>query len=145
MEATPTENNIELKYEGFSTLSEALDYAAQGQTGYNFYNGKGELDVVLPYSTLRKNARQIARRLLGLEIKRGARVAIVADTHPDFLRFFFACQYAGFVPVPLPASVNLGGHKAYIKQLHRLLINCDASVAVAPPTFVDFLTEAAEG
>ncbi len=145
MEATPTENNLVLKCEGFSTLSEALDYAAQGQTGYNFYNGKGELDVVLPYSTLREDARQIARRLLGLEIERGARVAIVADTHPDFLRFFFACQYAGFVPVPLPASVHLGGHKAYIEQLHRLLINCDASVAVAPPTFVDFLTEAAGG
>jgi fatty-acyl-CoA synthase len=144
MEATPTENNLELKCEGFSTLSDALDYAALGETGYNFYNGKGELEVVLPYAKLKEDARRIARRLLGLEIERGARVAIVADTHPDFLRFFFACQYAGFVPVPLPASVHLGGHNAYIEQLHLLLINCDASVAVAPPTFLDFLTEAAE-
>jgi fatty-acyl-CoA synthase len=141
--ATPTENNLALRCEGFSSLSEALDYAAQGKTGYNFYNGKGELDVVLPYATLRADARQIARRLLGLETERGARVAIVADTHPDFLRFFFACQYAGLVPVPLPASVHLGGHKAYIEQLHRLLINCQASAAVAPPIFVQFLTEAA--
>ena len=30
MEATPTENNLVLKCEGFSTLSEAIDYAAQG-------------------------------------------------------------------------------------------------------------------
>jgi fatty-acyl-CoA synthase len=112
MEATPTTNNLELKCEGFSTLSEALDYAAQGKTGYNFYNGKGELDVVLPYATLKEDAHQIAQRLLKLEIERGARVAIVADTHPDFLRFFFGCQYAGFVPVPLPASVHLGGHSA---------------------------------
>ena len=144
MEATPTENNLALRLEGFSSLAEALDYAAWGKTGYNFYNGKGELDVVMPYTRLRDEARQLARRLLGLELERGARVAIVADTHPDFVRFFFACQYAGLVPVPLPASIHLGGHKAYIEQLHRLLINCQASIAVAPPTFVPFLTEAAK-
>ena len=144
MEATPTENNLALRLEGFSSLAEALDYAAQGKTGYNFYNGKGELDVVMPYARLRDEARQLAHRLLGLELERGARVAIVADTHPDFVRFFFACQYAGLVPVPLPASIHLGGHKAYIEQLHRLLINCQASIAVAPPTFVPFITEAAK-
>jgi fatty-acyl-CoA synthase len=145
MEATPTENNLPLRYEGFSSLAEALDYAAQGKTGYNFYNGKGELDVVVPYARLRDQAQDLARRLLGLEVERGARVALVADTHPDFLRFFFACQYAGLIPVPLPASIHLGGHKTYIKQLHRLLINCQASIAVAPPTFIPFLSEAAEG
>jgi fatty-acyl-CoA synthase len=144
MEATPTENNLPLRCDGFASLAEALDYAAQGETGYNFYNGKGELDVVVPYAALRDDARKIARRLLGLNVERGARVAIVADTHPDFVRFFFACQYAGLVPVPLPASIHLGGHKAYIEQLHRLLINCQASIAVAPPTFVPFLSEAAQ-
>jgi fatty-acyl-CoA synthase len=145
MEATPTENNLPLRCDGFASLTEALDYAAQGETGYNFYNGKGELDAVVPYSILREDARQIARRFSSLEAERGARVAIVADTHPDFVRFFFACQYAGLVPVPLPASIHLGGHKAYIEQLHRLLINCEASVAVAPPTFEPFLSEAAQG
>jgi fatty-acyl-CoA synthase len=61
MEATPTENNLPLRCDGFATLAEALDYAAQGKTGYNFYNGKGELDVVIPYATLRDDARQIAQ------------------------------------------------------------------------------------
>jgi len=92
MEATPTENNLALRLEGFSSLAEALDYAAWGKTGYNFYNGKGELDVVMPYARLRDEARQLAYRLLGLELERGARVAIVADTHPDFVRFFFATR-----------------------------------------------------
>ena len=76
MEATPTENNLPLRYEGFSSLAEALDYAAQGKTGYNFYNGKGELDVVVPYATLRDQAQDLARRLLGLGVDRGARVAL---------------------------------------------------------------------
>jgi len=33
MEATPTENTLPLRYGDFSTLADALDYAAQGETG----------------------------------------------------------------------------------------------------------------
>ena len=78
-------------------------------------------------------------------LERGARVAIVAETNPDFLRFFFACQYAGLVPVALPASVNLGGHDAYVGRLRGLLQGCGASVAMASSQFLRFLREAAEG
>ena len=144
MQATPTNNNLPLRFNGFSSLAEALDYAAEGLTGYNFYNGKGELETVIPYAELRDQAQSIARRLLGLGAERGDRVALVADTHPDFQRFFFACQYAGLVPVPLPAGIHLGGQKIYIKQLQRLLASCQASIAIAPPNFVPFLTEAAQ-
>jgi fatty-acyl-CoA synthase len=145
MEATPTENTLPLRYGDFSTLADALDYAAQGETGANFYNGKGQLEAVLPYAVLRDEALDIARQLMGLKLERGSRVALVAETYPDFLRFFYACQYAGMVPVPLPASIHLGGHKAYVAQLRRLLLNCRAQVAVAPGLFMSFLGEAAEG
>jgi fatty-acyl-CoA synthase len=145
MEATPTENTLPLRYGDFSTLADALDYAAQGETGANFYNGKGQLEAVLPYAVLRDDALDIARQLMGLKLERGSRVALVAETYPDFLRFFYACQYAGMVPVPLPASIHLGGHKAYVAQLRRLLLNCRAQVAVAPGLFMSFLCEAAEG
>ena len=50
MQATPTNSNLPARFDGFSSLTEALDYAAEGLTGYNFYNGKGELDTVIPYS-----------------------------------------------------------------------------------------------
>ncbi len=145
MEATPTENKLPLRTADFSTLSEALDYAAQGQTGCNFYDGRGKLYAVLPYMELRKQARSLARRLLGLGLERGARVALVAETQPDFQRFFFACQYAGLVPTPLPAALHLGGHKAYVAQLRRLLVSCQAAVAMAPSRFLPFLLRAAEG
>ena len=49
------------------------------------------------------------------------RVALVADTDPDFMRFFFACQYAGLIPVPVPAALQLGGSDAYVRQLRLLL------------------------
>ena len=145
MEATPTEHKLPLRPGDFESLSEALDYAARGQTGANFYNGKGQLEAVLPYSILRDEAMGIGSRLAGMNLPRGSRVALVAETCPDFLRFFYGCQYAGMVPVPLPASIHLGGHKSYVAQLRRLLLNCRAEVAVAPPMFLSFLTEAAEG
>ncbi len=145
MQATPTNNKLPLRMGDFSNLAEALDYAAEGATGFNFYSGRGELYAVLPYIELRERALALARRLHGFGLKRGARVALVAETHPDFHCFFFACQYAGLVPVPLPVSINLGSHKAYVSQLRGLLINCRAAIALAPAGFVPFLAEAAEG
>jgi fatty-acyl-CoA synthase len=142
MEPTPTKNILPLRTADFSTLAEALDYASQGETGLNFYTNRGELYAVLPYAELRKQARSLARRLNNLGLERGARVAIVADTDPDFHRFYFACQYAGLVPTPLPASLHLGSHKAYVEQLRRLLINSKASIGMAPNSFLPFLAEA---
>ena len=94
---------------------------------------------------MRQQAQTLARRLLSLPLARGARVAVVAETNPDFLRFFFACQYAGLVPVALPASVNLGGHAAYVGRLRGLLQGCDAAAAMASSQFLRFLREAADG
>ena len=145
MEATPTINNLPLRSGNFSTLPEALDYAAQGQTGYNFYDGRGKLNTVLSYAKLRDEAQALARRLCSLGLEHGARMALVADTHPDFIRFFFACQYAGLIPVPLPASVHMGGRESYVNQLRRLLLSCRATVAMATEDFFPFLSEAAEG
>ena len=146
MDATPTLNNPVLcRKSFFSTLTEALDYASQGQTGYNFYSGAGELFAVLPYATLRKEARSLAKKLANMGVARGSRVALLADMHPDFVRFFFACQYAGLIPVPLPAQIQFGGGKAYIAQLKRLLSNCQAELAMAPDAFLPFLTDAAAG
>lgn len=143
MQATPTYHDLPLQTEIFSTLIEVLDYAAKGDTGYNFYTGRGELYAVLSYATLRKEARSLARKLLTLGVPRGSRVALVADTHPDFVRFFFACQYAGLTPVPLPAVIQLNGRQEYIHQLERLLSDCRVEIAMATDDFLPFLIQAA--
>jgi fatty-acyl-CoA synthase len=145
MIATPTQTSILLRAGNFSTLSEALDYAASGNSGSNFYSGQGQLTHVLPYADLQRQAINLAKRLNGLGLPRESRVALVADTTPDFLRFFFACQYAGLIPVPLPIALHLGGHHVYVSQLRRLLENSQASIAMAPEGFVPFLEEAASG
>ncbi len=143
--STPTDSGLPLRPADFSNLSEALGYAAQGKSGCNFYSSRGKLSASIPYSELQTQVIGLARRLVTLNLPRGSRMALVADTTPDFLRFFFACQYAGLVPVPLPVSIHLGGHESYVKQLSRLLLNCQASLAVAPNDLVPILEEAAHG
>ncbi len=142
---TPTDNCIPLRAGDFLSLSHALEYAAQGDTGCNFFTSRGKLSESVSYNDLYRQSQALANRLLSLELERGSRIAIVADTSPDFLRFFFACQFAGLVPVPLPISIHLGGHEAYVKQLSRLLRTCGASAAVAPEEIVPFLEEASSG
>jgi fatty-acyl-CoA synthase len=128
----------------FTTLTAALDYAAQGDTGSSFYTGRGAVYATLSYAELRTQAIELAHKLLGLGLEKGARVALVAETNPDFIRFFYACQYAGLIPVALPASVKVGAHHAYVAQLHLLLEASDAAIGVASEGYLPFLQEASE-
>jgi len=144
LQATPVNKSLALQTEEFNSLVDALEYAAGGESGFNFYDHRGELDSVLSYRQLRDQARVLARRLLSLGCERGDRVGIIADTDPMFHRFFFACQYAGLVPVALPASLQLGARKAYVGQVRRMLESCNATIAVAPPAHMAFLEEASQ-
>jgi len=142
MEATPVNTSLALKTDGFTSLVDALDYAAQGDSGFNFYDHRGELEYVLTYRELRDQARDLASRLLGLGAGHGDRVAIIAETRPMFHRFFFASLYAGLIPVALPAGVQLGARKAYVGQVTRMLDSCGATIAVAGASHAVFLEEA---
>ena len=143
----PTRANtvLPVKIAPYTNLVDALEYAAQGDTGFNFYDGRGHLSSVLSYADLRDEARVIARKLLGLGCERGARVGIIAETEPMFHKFFFACQYAGLIPVALPAGIQLGAHGAYVSQVRRMLKSCGASIVVAPDTHANFMAEAVQG
>ena len=145
MKPTPTENKLKLQAGGFATLVEALEYAARGDTGFNFYNSKGQLQDVLTYTQLKNKAQAIAGRFIALDLERGSRVALIADTDTDFIAYFFACQYAGMVPVPLPTPNSLGGRQAYEALLKRLMESCRAAVAIAPEGFSEYLLEAGKG
>ena len=142
LQPTPVNRSLAIQPGGFTSLLDALDYAARGESGFNFYNQRGELESVLSYAGLRDQARVLATRLLGLGCKKGERVGIVAETNPMFHRFFFACLYAGLVPVALPAGVQLGARKAYVNQIARMLKSCGATVAVAGSSHAPFLEEA---
>lgn len=143
IDITPSLNSrLEHKAGTFSTLTQALDYAAQGETGLNFYNLRGEVDAVLPYSELQSRAAARAE-LFAARFERGSRIGLVAETSPDFFVTFFACQYAGIIPVPMPMPVNLGGKEGYIRQIAQMLSCARASAAIGPEALTAFLSEAA--
>ncbi|MDT8398553.1 MAG: fatty acyl-AMP ligase [Pseudomonadales bacterium] len=142
---TPTRNNQAQRLADFDTLTSALEYAADGITGYNFYDARGNLRSVVSYRTLRDNAKLSAQRLLALGLQRGDRVALIADTSPEFVDLFFACRYAGLIPFAMPIPVNLGSHGVYVRHLRGMLESGQASAALANPDFIKFLQEAVEG
>jgi fatty-acyl-CoA synthase len=63
-------------------------------------------------------------------LKRGERVAIVAETSPDFMTVFFGCQYAGLVPCPMPYSMYIGGKEAYVSRIAGMLKTARASAVI---------------
>jgi fatty-acyl-CoA synthase len=129
---------------GFATLTAGLDYAARGVTGFNFYSPRGELDHVLSYRELRVSALQTARKLLAIGLKRGERVAVVAETSPDFMAVFFGCQYAGLVPCPMPYSMYIGGRDAYVSRIAGMLKTAKAEAVILPSDLASHIGEAAE-
>ncbi|GIX29875.1 MAG: acyl-CoA synthetase [Porticoccaceae bacterium] len=140
-----TKPNPEFRPADFATLVEALEYAARGSAGLNFYSGRGALQTRLSYRELAARARRLARGLIDLGLRKGERVALIAETSPEFVVTFFACQYAGLIPVPLPAMIKLGAHSTFVTQLANLLKACDAGLALASRGYLPFLDEARQG
>src|SRR5439155_10814751 len=58
------------------------------------------------------------------------RVAIVAETSPDFMIVFFGCQYAGLVPCPMPYSMYIGGKEAYVSRIAGMLKTARAGAVI---------------
>ncbi len=140
-EPTPTARNIPLRHGDFPTLTEALDYAATGDTGFNYFDGKGRLVTSLSYADLRTQSIDMAKRLVGFAPK-DSRIGLAAVSTPDFAILFFACQYAGLVPAPLPLPVTLGGRSSYERQLERMADTGDFFALFAPASMEPIMSSA---
>ena len=141
---TPRSNrHLPQRLAAFGTLAEGLDYAAQGKTGFNFYSARGAIEHVLPYAVLRQRALTTARKLLSLGLKRFDRVAVVAETGPDFMGVFFACQYAGLIPCPVPYSIYIGGKESYIERVAGMLKAAKACAVITSDDLLSYVREGA--
>ncbi len=141
---TPTINtDLVQRLGGFTTLCEGLDYAAQGQTGMNFYGPRGQLAESVSYHQLRKRAVAAAHRLVNAGIKPGERVAVVAETGAEFMVVFFGCQYAGMVPCPLPYSMYIGGRESYVTRIAGMLESAHATAVITTADLDDLVRDAA--
>ncbi|MEV8693196.1 AMP-binding protein, partial [Klebsiella pneumoniae] len=85
------------------------------------------------FAELRDDALAMARRLIAAGIEPAQRIAIVAETSPEFAALFFGVIYAGAWPVPLPLPTSFGGRDSYIEQLRVQLTSCDPVMLIYPP------------
>ena len=141
---TPTEDGLPRRFSDFGTLGEALDYAARGERGLNFHDARGVLTRPYRYAELRVDAIAMAHRLAAAGIRPGDRIALVAETGPEFAAFFFGAIYAGALPVPLPLPTSFGGRDSYVDQLTVQLASSDPALFVYPVELASMAAVAAE-
>jgi len=129
----------------FDTLLDAIEYAAKGIRGLNFYSPRGELESAITFAEIKNKAQQIGRRFIHFGIEKGSRVALIAETSDEFVCYFIGCQYAGLLPVPLPLPTSFGGREGYTSQLNQQMKSCGASVAISASYMLPLLDEATSG
>ena len=142
---TPTFDSVPMRRSDFRTVGEALDYAAQGEKGYNFHDARADLVRAYPYRELAADARRHARHMVGEGVVPGTRIALIAETGAEFAAAFFAAIYAGALPVPLPLPTSFGGREAYVDQIRTQLKSCDPAMVLSPPGLFPMVAQAAEG
>ena len=140
---TPNEDRLERRFSDFATFGDALDYAAKGARGLNFHDARGNLSRVYPFAELREDALAVARRLVAQGVKPEDRIALIAETGPEFAALFCGTIYAGAWPVPLPLPTSFGGKDNYIEQLVVQLNSSDPSILFFPGEIAEMAGAAA--
>ncbi|MEQ8773334.1 MAG: fatty acyl-AMP ligase, partial [Erythrobacter sp.] len=143
LKPTPNDCDLPRRRADFATFAEAIDYAAKSAKGLNFHDMRGQLERVYPYSEMREDALVMARRLVAAGIGKADRVALIAETGPDFAALFCACVYAGAWPVPLPLPTTFGGRENYIEQLAVQLSSADPALLLYPAEIAEMAGAAA--
>jgi fatty-acyl-CoA synthase len=140
---TPNDCPLPRRRADFATFTEALDYAAQSAKGLNFHDARGNLERVYPYREMREEALAMARRLIAAGIAKGDRVALIAETGPEFAALFCGAIYAGAWPVPLPLPTTFGGRENYIEQLTNQLGSAEPTLLLYPAEIAEMVSTAA--
>jgi len=143
LKPTPNDCPLPRRRADFATFNEAIDYAAKSEKGLNFHDARGNLARAYTYREMREDALEMARRLVSAGVGKGDRVALIADTAPEFAALFCAAVYAGAWPVPLPLPTTFGGKENYIEQLAGQLSSADPKILLYPPELAEMASTAA--
>ncbi|MEP2235937.1 MAG: fatty acyl-AMP ligase [Alteripontixanthobacter sp.] len=143
-EPTPNDCPLPRRRSDFATFTEALDYAARSQKGLNFHDMRGELIRAYPYAELREDALAAARRLVAAGLGKGDRLALIAETGPEFAALFCGAVFAGIWPVPLPLPTTFGGKDSYVEQLAVQLESSDPAMLIYPAEIAEMAKAAAD-
>ncbi|MDG1874856.1 MAG: AMP-binding protein, partial [Mariniblastus sp.] len=92
---------------------------------YRFLEGGEEVSDTLTFGQLDRNARAIAAQLVSMGFA-GQRALMMYDPGLEFVTAFFACHYAGVVPVPAyppPRNRKMG-------RINAIAENAKASIVL---------------
>ena len=120
---------------GFSSLPQALRYAATAfpDQGFSYFDGQGQLSARMGYGELWRRACAVAVWMrTGIAAQRGTRIGLLAQTGPDFIVHFCACQLLGWVPCPLPLPASLQGASRYQQALANLQAAAGIELLIGP-------------
>ncbi len=140
--STPTLDDLPRRFADFADLGEALDYAARGVRGLNFYDARAELATAITYADLRASALADAARLCAAGVHPGDRVALIAETSVAFASLFLGAVVCGAWPTPLPLPTSFGGREAYLEQLRNQLSSCDPEIVLVPAELAELVADA---
>ncbi len=114
---TPTPNDCDLPRRGsdFATFNEAIDYAARSDKGLNFHDMRGTLERVYPYAQMREDALEAAYRLVAMGIGKEDRVALGAETSPEFAALCCAGTPVPCAPPPLTPATPVDSPRAAVR------------------------------
>lgn len=129
----------------FSSIAQALDEAATGAQGLAFWSAAGVRSGSLSYSQLRGDALRTAAQLSGMGYFPGDRIGLIAETGPDFLIAFYACQYAGLIACPLASPIYLGGKDHGVLRLRRLAENAEMAALIGPGNLMPLIKTVVAG
>lgn len=110
------------------TLVAALEAAASGTSGLTFRTACG--DERVSYAEVLRAARVCAHWLLCTGNHK-ARVALVLETSPHFVVWYFGVLLSGGIPVPMQPPSRFGDIDEYTFRLRRELNTAAVSVLVA--------------
>lgn len=127
----------------FKSLVEMLAYRAEYSTNevkIEFLNDKGQLENGLSYQQLDQSSRQIAARLAdaGCSFKN---IIILCPPGIEYIKAFFACMYAGAVPVP--AYPPMGGKD--IQRVKSIVRDCESPLILTTHLLHDLVEDWVNG
>ncbi|MFC1906646.1 class I adenylate-forming enzyme family protein [Chloroflexota bacterium] len=88
--------------------------------------------IRLTWKQFNDRANRLANALLGLGLKKGDRVAIIAENRHEYAEFFFAVAKAGLITVCL-------NYRLTAEQLIRILLDCEPKALLIQDTFDEVL------
>ncbi|EXJ14540.1 AMP-binding protein [Imhoffiella purpurea] len=117
------------------TLLETLDWYRRraGERTHILYYDGDDGPHPIRYADLALGASRVAGRLTRAGIARGARVAVMLPTGPDYFFSFFGILAAGGVPVPIYPPARPQQIEDHLRRHARILDNAGTSFMITVP------------